>query len=219
MAYGSITGDLDAFLSGNDIIRQMVQASGTGQSVIDSFVGMIFSIMALLAAIPVMLCALKIHGEEKHGRLEQIFCKGVSRANFYGCFAAIALLESAAMLFLPAVGLAAASNGFLPLGGMLKASLVYLPALWVMLGLCVLLAGLLPKLTALVWVMVGYSFILLYFGRLFNLPAWALKISPFGSIPQLPVQGFKIAPLILLTVLAAALYAAGQWRFRRRDVV
>ncbi|MBE5967499.1 MAG: ABC transporter permease [Lachnospiraceae bacterium] len=218
MAYGSVTGDLDAFLSGNDMIRQMVEASGAGQSIIDSFVGMIFSIMSMLAAIPVMLCVLKIQSEEKNGRLEQIFAKSVPRVQFYGCFTAIALVESVVMLFLPAVGLVAGSNGFLPLNDMLKASFVYLPALWAMLGLCVLFVGVLPKLTAFVWVMFGYSFILQYFGRLFDLPEWAVKISPFGSIPQLPVQEFSIVPLLILTVLAVLLYAAGQWRFYRRDI-
>lgn len=218
MAYGSVTGDLDAFLSGNDMIRQMVLASGAGQSIIDSFVSMVFGIMAMLAAIPVMLCILKMQGEEKHGRLEQIFAKSVPRVRFYGCFTAIALVESAVMLFLPAVGLVVGSNGFLPLGDMLKASLVYLPALWAMLGLCVLLVGLLPKLTALVWAMFAYSFIHQYFGRLFDWPDWTAKISPFGCIPQVPVQEFTIVPLIILTVLAILMYAVGQWGFRRRDI-
>jgi len=52
----------------------------------------------------------------------------------------------------------------------------------------------------------AYSFAMVYLGRLFNLPDWTTRITPFGQVPQIPVQSF-----------AAALCAAGLWRFARRD--
>jgi ABC-2 type transport system permease protein len=104
------------------------------------------------------------------------------------------------------------------LGALMADALAYLPALWVMLGLCALLVGALPRLTGLAWAVYTYSFVMMYFGRLFDLPEWAHRLSPFGNIPQVPVQELSAAPLAVLTVLAMELTAAGIAGFRQRDI-
>jgi ABC-2 type transport system permease protein len=42
--------------------------------------------------------------------------------------------------------------------------------------------------------------------------------SPFQHVPQLPAADFAVVPLLLLTVLAAALTGAGLVGLRRRDI-
>ena len=102
----------------------------------------------------------------------------------------------------------------------MQASFVYLPALFVMFSIAVFLVGLLPKLKSLVWILFGYSFIMLYFGRLFadKMPEIAPKLSPFGNIPQLPIQEFSIMPLVVLCIVAMLLCVMGVAGFDRRDV-
>ena len=219
-AYGSVVGEMDRFLESNAMMKQMLEAGGAGNSLIDNFVAMICSVMSMIVAIPVISAVMKIRAEEKRGRLEQIFSKAVPRGKMFGCYILIAFLESAAMLFLLALGLYAASapTGLLQAGTVFKAAFVYLPAQWAMIGLSALLAGLLPRLTALIWAMFAYSFLMVYFGRLLDLPEWCAKLSPFGNIPQLPVQAFNAAPPAVLIVIAAALTMIGLKAFGRRDI-
>jgi ABC-2 type transport system permease protein len=216
-SYGSVCADINSFVENNEMMKQIINAGG-GNSLLDGYVAMIFVIMSMVASVPVVLTAMKLHGEEKRGRLEQVFARAVQRGKLCRAFIAMAAIESVAMEFLLAVGLGAASGGALAIGALLKAGFAYLPAIWVMAGIATLLAGFIPKLTAFVWVVFGYTFIALYMGRIMNFPEWAAKITPFGNIPQLPVQEFAILPLVALALVAAALTALGVWRFKARDI-
>ncbi|MEL7604142.1 MAG: ABC transporter permease, partial [Bacillota bacterium] len=216
-SYGSVCTELDAFVSRNELMQRIIAQSG-GNVLLDNYVAMIFMIMSLVASVPVVLTVLKIHGEEKSGRLEQLFARSVPRARLYSGFLAAAFIESAAMELLLAAGLSATAGGALAFGEMLKAGLCYLPAIWAMVGLAVLLVGILPRLTALVWAVFGYTFLVMYFGRIVDVPEWARRITPFGNIPQLPVQEFSALPLAMLTFAAAVLAALGVWRYKARDI-
>ena len=67
-------------------------------------------------------------------------------------------------------------------GTLYSAAMVYLPAMWVMIGIAVLLIGFAPKLTGFIWIYLLYSFIVVYLGGLFQFPEWLGKLSPFGHI-------------------------------------
>jgi len=62
----------------------------------------------------------------------------------------------------------------------------------VMLGAAVVIVGFCPRFTVLLWAYVAYSVFAVYFGVLINLPQWAVKLSPFGWNPQLPVEPFEV---------------------------
>jgi len=51
-----------------------------------------------------------------------------------------------------------------------------------------------------------------------NLPEWMVKLSPFGYIPQLPMYDFNAAGLVVLTLLAAAMFVVGFIGYRKRDM-
>jgi ABC-2 type transport system permease protein len=57
------------------------------------------------------------------------------------------------------------------------------------------------------------------FGQLLDLPQWVSDLSPFQHVPQLPAADFTAVPLLVLTMLAVALTAAGLAGLRRRDLV
>ena len=216
-SYGSVCTYLDEFIEKNEMMQQIIAASG-GNVLLDNYVAMIFVIMAMVTSVPVIMTVLKIYSEEKRGRLEQIFARSVPRLKLYGSFIVIAVVQGAALQFLLAAGLWATAEGELLLGEMLKPAFVYLPAIWLMAGLAVLLVGVQPKLTALIWAVFGYSFLVMYLGRAADLPEWTARITPFGNTPQLPVEEFKLLPLLLMTALAALLTAVGLWRYRERDI-
>jgi ABC-2 type transport system permease protein len=177
--------------------------------------------MALIISVPLINCVNRLRVEEKRGRLEQVLGLSVNRATLFGGFILIALCEAVVFLFLSALGLyaAGAGTGLVELGPLMASSFVDIPALLVMAGLAALLVGFAPKLTSLIWVVFGYAFIMFYFGRLFNLPEFFQKISPFANIPEIPVQEFTAAPLAVLCVIAVGLFVGGVVGFTRRDSV
>ncbi len=216
-SYGSVCSSINDFVEGNEMMQNVIGASGTN-TLLDSYVAMIFIIMSMIASVPIVQTAMKIHSEEKRGRMEQIFGRSVPRLKMYGSFIIIAVLESIVMEILLAMGLGIASFGELDIPMLLKAGICYLPALWFMAGVAILLVGVLPKLTSLIWALFGYAFIVMYIGRIMNLPEWMGKTTPFGNIPQMPIQEFDVVPLVILTLLAVLLASIGLWKYKSRDI-
>ncbi|MGF7143909.1 ABC-2 type transport system permease protein [Anaerotaenia torta] len=216
-SYGSVCTNINDFVENNEMMKKILGAEGR-TTLLDNYIAMIFLIMSIVASIPAVMTAIRIHSEEKRGRLEQIFARSVPRGKLYTSFLAVSVAESIVLELLMTLGLSISSGGELTVGSLLKTGFNYLPAIWTMMGIAALLAGFMPKLTSLVWAVFGYTFIVMYFGRIMNMPEWASRITPFGNIPQLPVQEFSAAPLIILTLLAAAFTVIGVWRFRERDI-
>ena len=128
------------------------------------------------------------------------------------------------MLLLVAAGLgtgaaAAAVRGDAGLiATQLGAQLAHLPAVLVLAGAAALLIGLAPRLAALAWLAVTGTLVLGLFGGLLALPDAVLKASPFGWTPVIPAEPFAPGPVVVLTLVAGLLAAAGVGGFRRRDV-
>lgn len=216
-SYGSVATDIGSFVENNAMMQQVI-GTNIAAEMLDNYVAMIFLIMSMVASVPIILTVMKIHSEEKHGRLEQIFARAVAHDKLYISFIAAAFLESIVMMFLLTAGLFFASGGKLVFGTLMKAGFCYLLAIWVMAGIAVFLIGALPKATSFVWLVFAYSFIVLYLGKIMDLPKWLEKLSPFGVIPQLPVQEFNAVPLAVLTVLAVILTILGILTFKKRDI-
>jgi len=220
-SYGAVVGELDKFVTSNDMFKQMLQGNNGANILIDSYIAMLSSMIALLVSIPLISCINRLRTEEKRGRLESIIATSIPRKTIFGSFILITSLKSILLIFCGVLGLyfAAYSSGVITFGMLMRSAFVYWPALFVIFSLPVFLVGVFPKLTSWVWALFGYSFIIFYFGRLFpDLPAFAIKLSPFGSIPQLPVQKFSEIPLILLSIIAIGLCMVGIMRFEKRDV-
>jgi len=224
--YGSVVGEMDKFVESNDTIRKMLEAAGgdyrnAGGDYVMAFIPMMCSIMALLSSIPVINTINRLRAEEKRGRLEQVYSKSVSRVSMYASYAVIAIVESAVFTFLGMYGLYIASDkSVLPdFGTIMGAAFVQLPAILVIGGGAALLVGVLPKFTAFIWALYGYSFLMFYFGRLFDIPEFVKRIAPFGNVPQYPIEEFSLSSVIILSVIAVVLFAAGLILYRKRDIV
>jgi ABC-2 type transport system permease protein len=202
------------------MIQQMLQGHGGASTLADAFIAMLNGILALLISVPLINCITRLRNEEKRGRLESIIATSVSRKSIFWSFILVAVLESVVLTFFGALGLyaAASPSGLVEFGTLMKAAFVYLPALFVMISFAVFLIGMFPKLISLAWIMFGYSFLVFYFGRMFSLPEIALRVTPFGNIPQLPVQAFSFLPLVILCVIAVGFCALGIIGFEKRDI-
>jgi ABC-2 type transport system permease protein len=70
----------------------------------------------------------------------------------------------------------------------------------------------------LVWGAFALCFFIAMFGDLLDVPSWVIDVSPFSHIPDVPATDLTFAPLIGLTLIAAALIATGLAAFRHRDL-
>jgi ABC-2 type transport system permease protein len=221
LSYGSVLGDLDTFFEGNTKLQQMFLANKE-YSVTDQFISVLMIILSLLSTVPPIMAMLKLKGEEKKSRMEHLLARAVPRTRLMGSYLFISIANGFIMISLAAIGLWSAGTAVMEDGLELKkiygAALVYYPAMLVMIGVAVFLIGFLPKLTSAIWLYVFYSFIVLYMGGLFQFPDWVGKFSPFGYIPQLPVEDMDLLPVAILIIMAVILMAAGLIGYRKRDI-
>lgn len=220
-SYGSILGDLETFLGNNELFGQLL-GEAEGLSLTDQFIAMLMTVITLVAAIPPVLALNRLRGEEKRGRIEPLLGRAVSRSRLLGAYTVLAMANGFVMLSLAAIGLWSAGNASmengLDFGTIYGAAIAYYPAQLVLIGLAAFFVGLVPKLTALNWLYLFYSFVVLYMGGLLQVPDWTKRITPFGYVPNAPVEEVTLLPLLVLGLIAAALTLTGFAGYRRRDI-
>jgi ABC-2 type transport system permease protein len=228
IAYGSIMGDLESFINTNEIFMQI---SGGDPMRMASF---FLLVMSLCSAIPVLQFILKVRGQEKRGYAENILARSVSRHSQLRGYFIIALITAVIMPVLNAAGFWAGSTPVMDhpvsFGKWFLGCVVYIPALLVMIGVAMILIAYLSRYTGLAWGYLGFSFAVLYLGRLVNLPEWIGKLSPFGHIPMIPkverigelatynINTSEMTAMLVMTVLAAIMFVLGFIGYRNRDM-
>ena len=205
-----------------DVLRAAVAAEGF--TLPELFASTINNIMAIFALVPVLLIILKVKSEEKDARTELILASSVCRYKYIAGYAGIAFIFAILIPLAYALGIYAVGSPMmanpedLTLGFLLQSNLVYVPAAWFMIGLAIFLVGLVPKATGVIWGYFAFTFLLMFFGRMEIFPSWTEYLSPFGWIPLLPIEEITFLPLIVLTLIAAGLTAAGFFFYRNRDI-
>ena len=221
-ALGGILRDAEHFAGENGAFQMLLPASADF-SAIELFTMFLNVGFAVVCIAPVLILIFKSLREEKEGRVEPILSGAVSRPHYLASFIALAFLASLLMPFVTTVGLWSVSTLMMEIplvfGSLLHSMMVYVPALWMILGLGILVVGVFPKATPLCWAYFTYVFIVGFFGELLDMPSWAMSLSPFYHIPQLPLEYMRVLPLAILTVAALVLSMCGLMFYRRRDVV
>jgi ABC-2 type transport system permease protein len=219
--FGSLADDVAEMVSGNKRLASIVGATG-GASAVDGFLAAAALYLGVAAGAFAVGSVLRVRGEERSGRAEQVLAAGVGRVRYLGALLAVTTLS--AVLLLVAAGLgtglagAAVSGDAGLVAGQLGAQLVHFPAVLVVGGVAAALVGSAPRWSALAWVLVAWAVLAGMFGALLGLPGWALDLSPFGWVPAVPVDAPAFGPLAGLTGVAVVLGAGALAGFRRRDV-
>jgi len=176
----------------------------------------------VVCVAPIWILLFKMLREEKEGRGEPILSGPVSRLKYMISFATLAFGASLLMPLVTSMGLWSVSSLMLevPLafGATLQGLLIYLPALWIMLGLGMFAMGIFPKGAMVCWAYFTHVFLVGFFGELLNMPQWAMNLSPFSHIPQLPLEEVNVLVLLVLTAIALGLAVIGLVGYRQRDV-
>lgn len=220
LVYGSAVGVIQDYAD-NEVIQDMLSGVG-GATLVEQWLSMVISLLAMVSTIYAILAILRLRGEETDGRAEPVLATALSRTRWVTTHMAVAFAGGAGVLLLTGLVLgigAAASQGEVDLAWeVLGAAAAYLPAMWLTAGLAVAVFGIAPRVIGLAWLILVYAIVVGYLGALLGFPAWMSDLSPFGHVPRLPGAELTVLPLVVLTAIAAALVAIGLAGFRRRDL-
>jgi ABC-2 type transport system permease protein len=219
--YGAVAEGIEDLVDDNDQLREILARVG-GVQLVDSFYASSLLILALIGTGFTIQSTLRARGEESAGRAAVVLATATSRASFGGSHVAVALAGSVLLLaaggFGEGVGVMLSTGDAGDLPRLVGASLARVPAMWVLGGIAVLLFGFAPRAVMLVWGAFALCFFLAMFGELLDVPDALINVSPYSHLPEVPATQLTLAPLIVLTLIAAALTAAGLVAFRHRDL-
>jgi len=220
VATGSIAQDARSVLGDSATVQDLYGQAGG--SLVDNYLAVSLLSLAQIGTAFAIQSALRLRGEEGAGRVESLLAGALSRWRWAASHLAVALAGT--VIVVGAGGLGAGIADALVagdvgrLGHSFGAGLSMVPAVWVMVGLAMLLFGLVPRAALAAWGALGACFMLAYLGPLLSLPDAVMDLSPYTHLPLLPADDFALGPLVALTAVAGALLAAGMVAFRRRDV-
>ncbi|MFI7433346.1 ABC transporter permease [Micromonospora haikouensis] len=211
-------------VEGNEAVARLMERLGGSASVAEAYLGATLSITALAAAGYGIQAALRMRAEETAQRAEPVLATGVSRSRWLLGHLIFALLGPAVVLVV--TGLVTGLAYGLSIGDvagrvprLTGAALAHVPAVWVLVGVAVLLFGLLPRVSVgVAWAALAACLLLGQLGAVLELSQWLLDLSPFTHTPQVLGGPVPRTPLLALTATAAALSTAGLLAFRRRDL-
>jgi ABC-2 type transport system permease protein len=220
-SYGSIFGDLEAYLANNTFFEDILpELPGVPLAV--QFMGFIMVVLGMVSIIPAIMAMNKLASEERKNRSEIIMSHDVSRLKMILSHFTIALITGISALFMSALGMYAASMPAMDdpilFTTFLSAIMVYVPTLIMMLGISVLITGFTPNKTWIIWAFLGYSFFVSYIGQLLDLSDFLVKITPFGYIPKLPVDDMNWLAQFIILIIGLLLGYIGYRNYQKRDL-
>jgi ABC-2 type transport system permease protein len=218
-AYGSL-GNNVADLLGEGAAQEMFAQGGA--RLVDGFYAVSVVLLALMGSAYALTSALRSRADEEGGRVEVLLATGLSRARWLRAQVALTVLTSSVAVLVSGLGL---GLGYLltvgdggTAAGYVVAVVPQMAPVLVLAGVATLLFGIGPRWASLAWLGLLLAVVVLLFGEVFRMPAWVQDLSPFHHLALVPAEDFRWTPFLALSVVAAALPAAGLALFTRRDV-
>lgn len=176
-----------------------------------------------LVAAYIVFAVQGLHGEETHGRAEVLLATPTSRDAWAGSHLGIIAIGAAVIMavtgLLTGVAAASVTGDWSLLASTLLAHLNLIPAVLVVVGVCAVLFGWVPRLLSPIgWLLVAIMVFVGNFAALLNVPDWVVSLSPLSHPARIPVEAFTVAPLVILAVLTVVGLLVGLLGLRRREV-
>ncbi len=204
--------------------QMLVEMMGGADGLAEGYVAFLAAFSGYMAAAYVVFAVQGLVGEELRGRAEAVLATPTSRSAWAGShFGVVAVGGALIMLvsgLVTGVAIAAVTGDWAAVGQSVWAHLNMVPGMLVVVGVSALIFGWAPRALAVVgWALVGVIIFVGVFASLLDFPDWFLDLSPFSHLAQMPVEDFAFAPVLWLTVIAAAGVALGLVGLGRRQVV
>ncbi|SDI14770.1 ABC-2 type transport system permease protein [Actinokineospora alba] len=219
--FGNIASSVGDFFD-SPAARDMVMALGGEKGLTDAFLATELGLVALIAAAYGITSAMRLRAEETASRAEPVLAAAVGRTRWALSHLVVALGGTTVLMVVLGLSVGFAHGARVgdlgQVGRVLGGALAQLPAIWVLVGVVVAGFGLLPRISALGWVVLVAVVVLSDLGPLLELDQWVMGLSPFTHLPKLPGSDWTLTPLLGLSAIAALMNAAGLAGFRRRDL-
>lgn len=218
---GSIASQIGGMLN-NPAIRQFIEQLGGTRVVTDAYLAMELGVMASMITVFGMQVAMRLRTEEEGLRTELVLSTSTTRRRWLASYSVIALLGAAGLLLLGGLATAVAhavqirDSG--EVGRVLLGAAVQIPAVWVMIGIVLLIFGFAPRATSATWGVLVAFLLLGEFGDVLHLPRLLMNASPFAHTPRIPGQSFGATPLLIMLAIAGISIALAAIGFQRRDI-
>lgn len=190
---------------------------------VQALLAMLASMIGLITAIFATQSAVSLRADEASGIVEPQLAGALSRRRWAWQRLLIPIVGSAVLLALGGTMLGAVYGSVTGDSSqtptMAGAALAYWPAVMVLVGIAVALFGWLPRVAiAGTWGVMAAMWFATMLGEVFGLPQWVIDALPFSAVPYQPFEQMSWLPLVVMTLVAAALTWSGLDRFARRDV-
>jgi len=211
--FGLFTGDMADIL---DQMPQMGDVFGTTGTIEAGYIGMMIQLVGLMAVGAGAESVVRLRSEETDDRLEPTLVEVTGRAGWIGPQFLAALGVATATHLAGGLGLWWTSRS--DVDGIWTGVFAQLPPVLLLVAIGLLLVGVWPKLTQLLWAPFAYVALVAMLGTTIQMPVWSMKLSPMylvGLVPADAVARGVVAGLVVGTVALVAIGAAGM---RHRDV-
>lgn len=211
---GSIVPNVGDLLD-TDTTRPVIEALGGVGALQDSLVVALASVVAVVVTCFGIAAVTRAAGDEHDGRTETVLATSTSRAALLGAVAGAAVLGTTWLLLVSGVATAIGWGRGL---GAVGAALAQAPAVWVVLGVALLLLSLRSRWAVAGWAVLAACVTLGQVGAGLGLPAWLVDVSPFQHVSRYPAQAYDWRPGATMTVLAVLLVSLAWKRYSARDI-
>lgn len=223
---GSIFNTVGDTLKSNPTMQLVMQKSAVrsaNHQILLNFISIIGMIMAVLGTIPAVMGVNKLHSDQQHGYLENVYAKSVSRNHLLTAYVVnavgIGILGFAAgLLGVYIAGNLALSQGDISFTAYVKTFVAFAPTIILTIGLAVCFNGIAPKLNGVTWLYLGYAFFTSYLGGLLKLPDWTKQLTGLGWTKMVPLDQVNYNYVSVLTALGVGLMLVGYGGFNHRDL-
>lgn len=218
-AFGTLGRTIDQMLVDNPQVADMMRKMGGGADDLKAdFSSAMLGILVTVLALFALQLISRLRREEEDGHAEVLLATATSRSSFVASHLVPALVVPTALLAATGALLALGAGTGDQVATLTGAGLALAPGIWVVVGLAVLVFGWAPRIGWLLYVVVGWSVFISWFGGLLGLPTAIQKLTPWGWLPRIPVDAMSWPGVIGTTLVAAALIALGLYGARRRDL-
>jgi ABC-2 type transport system permease protein len=198
----------------------MAMLGGTG---VDALLSLLVVVIAMVTEVFALQSAVTLRADEASGMVEPQLAGAVSRRRWALERLLVPAVGSAVLLLVGGAGIGASYGSIVGDPGQTSrlagAALAYWPAVMVLVGVAVALFGWLPRLAIpMTWGVLAAMWFVVIVGDALHLPGWVLDALPFSATPTQPLEPLTWTPLVVMTMVAAALTWTGLDRFARRDV-
>jgi ABC-2 type transport system permease protein len=219
--YGSVSSSMDELAKDSPALTKIITAGGDDAFTL-GYLGMIITVLALMATLHGVQTVLRGRTEEVEGRAEPILATSVSRSGWFASHALVGMASSGLVYLAGVVAFSALTMATVPgtttFTDLLIAGLVQILPLWVLVAVAAFLFGLFPRLVLVSWAAIALTFVMALFGPALGLPDFWLNLSVFNHIPNYLADGFHGLPVAILSGIVIALVTGGFVGIKRRDL-